>query len=265
MPLGDFMLEKIINIVKKAGIIMIDADRSKLGESEKEGSANFVTKYDICVQKYLEYSLKKVFPDAAFLAEENGEDQVVPGNGYTFVIDPIDGTKNFIQNLKNSTISVGLLKDGKPYIGVIYQPYNEDIFYAEKGKGSYLNGEKISVSKKPLSKSIINIGTAPYYREELGEKTTKIFAELFMKVDDIRRIGSAALDIANVASGRADGFYELRLSPWDFTAGACIIEEAGGIISDANGNPLQYGKKSSIVCGNKENYQDLLRIVRNNI
>ena len=255
----DTDIEKISEIIKTAGKKLLC--RGSIETSAKEGLANYVTDRDLETQNFLVENLKKIIPAADFLAEES-DDNCGTHEGLTFVIDPIDGTANFIRDLHNSAISVGLYSGSTGIFGLVYQPYNDRLFSGILGQGSYLNGSRISVSERALDKSIVGLGTSPYYREELGKKTGEIIGRLLEDAEEVRRFGSAAQDLCLVAAGMLDCFFELRLSPWDFAAGTVIIKEAGGIITDLNGNtPCPY-EKSPIICGSGANYRELLSICR---
>lgn len=240
--------EKICRIARECGEFIKNADRSHMCIDAKEGPANFVTEYDKKVEQMLREKLASVVPDAVFMGEE-GDDNRFTDKGKCFIVDPIDGTTNFIKDYHMSCISIGLYNDGSPWIGVVYNPYLDEMFWAEKGKGAFCNGKKLSVSKQPLSNGIVLFGTAPYH-EELNEKSFELAFKYFKKALDIRRSGSAALDLCAIASGRAELYFELLLSPWDYAAGALLVTEAGGVITDADGNPLKHGFATSVIARN---------------
>ncbi len=242
------LTEKIEEIVKEAGKIILSASDEDYGIDSKQGHANYVTKYDKKVQEFLFEKLSVLLPEASFLGEEEGADGFSEKyrTGWLFIVDPIDGTTNFIRGYYASTISVGLFKDGRPYIGVISQPYLNHVFTACRGCGAYDNGRKIMTSELPLKDSIIAIGTSPY-RPDLWKKTMKHAESYLMKGLDLRRSGSAAWDCCMVASGAAGVFFEFALSLWDYAAGAVIIQEAGGFIRDIYGDDLHFDGPSSIL------------------
>lgn len=245
-------MEKILNIIYEAGKIMLSA---KGGCPEglihsKEGTFNYVTEYDSKIQRFLEKELLQVVPDAHFLAEEDGEDNNAIGAGYTFIIDPIDGTSNFIHDYGESAISVALLYDKEPVFGAVYLPFKDEMFYAEKGKGAYKNGKPISVSKTQLKDSLTLVGTAPYVRDKMCDATMEMIKELFLNSVDIRRGGSAASDLCYIACGRAACYCELNLSPWDHAAGAFIVKEAGGYVTTFDGSALPYNRRSTVFASN---------------
>ncbi len=253
---------KIISpIIKKAGEIMLSATNVEIAEI-KQGDVNFVTYYDKKVQDFLIEELKKAYPNAYFIAEEKDNDVEALNHDLCFIIDPIDGTTNFIRDYKSSSISIGLFSKGEGIFGAILNPYLNELFVAEKGMGAYLNGKRICVSEKSFSEAVYAFGSSPYYKKELADKTFAVAKKLFLSCMDIRRSGSAALDFCNVASGRIDLFFECRLSPWDFAAGSVIVKEAGGIITDLGGNELDFSKPQSILCANKIAYSDALQLIK---
>ena len=257
------LLERISDAVRQTGKIMaaVHGVESEPGSiDEKEGSANFVTIHDVRIQNILMEQLHAILPEARFFAEEKENDPLMLEEGYTFLIDPIDGTTNFIHGYGISAISVGLLFRGTPVFGVICDPYREELFEARRGLGAFCNGRSIHVSDRPLEKSVFAVGTAPYYKDTLGERTFAMMRGLFEKGADVRRLGSAALDLAAVACGRADGYAELRISPWDYAAGVLLVTEAGGTVTDCQGGPIQYGEPQSICAGTGVTHAAMLAV-----
>ncbi|MBQ0125370.1 MAG: inositol monophosphatase [Clostridiales bacterium] len=244
----DPVIFEIIKSVKECGEIMLGADRSTGRVDEKSGVGNFVTTYDTMIEKKLKEDLTRALPGSVFVGEE-GDTAGDISKGYVFIVDPIDGTMNFIRNFNRSCISVGLLKDGEKYAGVVLNPYVNELFVAQKGHGAYLNGKKISVSQRPLSEGLIVFGTAPYYKE-LHKKSLKLAYKYYEMALDLRRAGAASADLCDVACGRAEFFFELRLSPWDFAAASLIVCEAGGIIRTMDGNEITFGAPCSVVAAN---------------
>lgn len=217
------MRQAIEAIARQAGQIILSRAVSRI--EQKEGHANFVTSVDCAVQDYLAGALSRLLPGSAFIGEEKDNDAL--GDGPTWIIDPVDGTTNLIHDYRHSAVSIALLERRKPVIGVVYQPYTDELFAAERGKGAYCNGERIHVSTHSMDTALIAFGTSPY-NEELAEKSMAIALAYLRRAADIRRSGSAAIDLANVACGRTDAFFELLLKPWDFAAGALLVAEAGG-------------------------------------
>ncbi len=242
------LLKKITDAVREAGSIMLHADRSQSSIDEKAGHGNFVTVYDKRIQKMLKESLLKILPEAVFVGEEEDIHASVE-KGYAFIVDPIDGTTNFIKDYHMSVVSVGLILDGEKYMGVVYNPYSDEMFTAIRGQGAYLNGKPIRVSSELLENGIVLFGTAPYY-EDLSRRSFEMAFDYFKKALDVRRSGSAAFDLCSIAAGRAELFFELSLSPWDYAAGALIVEEAGGKVTTIEGKPLSLDRGCSVLATN---------------
>lgn len=241
------IIQRIIEITKEAGDILLAAKRPKI--KEKAGHANFCTEMDEKIQEFLITKLALVLPEAQFLGEEDGRDTFSSkmSSGYCFIIDPIDGTSNFIYEYRPSVISVGLLKDGNPYMAVVYNPYDEMMFSATAGQGAYLNGERIMSSEAPLSDSLTVFGTAPYYTD-LRERTFELAKKLVPLCVDIRRSGTSAWDMCCVAMGRCSLYFEMKIQLWDYAAAALIAREAGCIVTDIEGNDISYRGATSVLC-----------------
>lgn len=260
--LPDGSIEKIIRDGAK---IMLEADAHRLHVKQKAGTANFVTEYDVRTQHYLEQKLKEVIPECAFLAEEEGESDNPVGDGYTFVIDPIDGTTNFMLGRRASCISVALLKNKKPVYGAIFDPYSNRYYAAHAGGGAYCNHRKIAVSDREPAVGIASLGTSPYNRDTMAKPVTDITYGLLMNFGDIRRIGSAALELCAVACGELDVYCEPILSPWDFAAGKLILCEAGGVATDFKGAELPFDAPSSVLATTPASFETALSVVKGKI
>ena len=217
------MMQRIAEIAKEAGALILKAHDSAI--HQKEGHFNFVTDTDVAVQGFLKKALLSVCPGAAFFSEEQENEPLT--ERMTFVVDPIDGTLNFMRNRRASAVSIGLLENKKPIAGVVYNPYTDELFSAEKGRGAFCNGSPIQVSAAPFENALVSIGTSPY-DQDLAAKTMDAAKAFLLRAGDLRRVGSAALDLCDVACGRADLFFELRLRPWDVAAGSLMVMEAGG-------------------------------------
>lgn len=241
------IIEKIKETAKEAGLIMLSAKRPRI--MEKAGHANFCTETDEKIQAFLIERLKALLPEASFLGEEDGQDVFTAkmSKGYCFVLDPIDGTSNFIYAYRPSVVSIALLKDGAPYMAVVYDPYDDLTFSAVKGEGAYLNGNRIMSADTPLKDSLAVFGTAPYYTE-LQDRTFDIAKALLPLCVDLRRSGTAAWDMCCVAMGSCNLYFELKIQLWDYAAAALIAGEAGCIVTDTDGEPLSYKGPSSVVC-----------------
>ena len=252
------MLKKITEIVKEAGKIVLSAHNQENTITAKEGKKNFVTKYDVAVQEFLFRELGKDFPDAQFIGEEGEND--ISTNGLRFIIDPIDGTTNFMQDYRCSCISIGLCKGNDVIAGVVYNPYTDELFSAEKGKGAYLNGNKIKVSERPLSDGLALFGTSPYHPENTDETFT-LLRKVFDFSRDIRRSGSAAYDICMIACGRCEVFFEKSLQPWDIAAGTLILKEAGGIALNYQGRDISFSTPNDVVFANPKAYKEFITLL----
>ena len=243
------ILNEIIVAAKECGQVILQADRNNFGIKDKAGKANFVTAYDCKIQEMLQIKLAQILPEAEFLGEEE-DCRINRKAEYIFVVDPIDGTTNFIKDYHMSCVSIGLIRNGKRYLGVVHNPYLDETFSAISGEGAYMNGNAIHVSSDDLENGVVLFGSSPY-NTELAKASFELAYEYFQKCLDIRRSGSAALDLCSIASGRAELYFELILSPWDFAAGALIVEEAGGIVTTVEGDTLLCLEKSSVLARNK--------------
>lgn len=250
------MLEEIISLVRQAGDIVLSARDVSAHTHEKTSAADLVTEYDLAVENFLKEKLPPLLPGSIFYGEEEKEN-ADPSRGWAFIVDPIDGTTNFVRGLRQSAISVALAKDGAVEYGVVYDPYKGELFSARRGGGAYLNGTPIHVSSRPLSEGVFGMGTAIYRREYL-EPTMRLTEQLFRRSCDFRRLGAAALDLCNVACGRTELFFEYSLCPWDYAAGSLIVTEAGGFVCSLEGRPLPVTERSSAWVSNWVN-KDILQ------
>lgn len=216
---------------------------------EKDGRANFVTSMDLASQEYIISHLKELLPDSNFFAEESEKNQMKPG--YNWIIDPIDGTTNFMLGFNHSCISIGLVKDGEGVLGVVYDPFLDELYTAVKGAGAFLNGKPIHASDRPRENSIVVFGTS-FYNRDLSDLTMNSLRVIFEKCGDLRRTGSAALDLCYVAAGKCDAYYELRIQPWDYAAGLVIAREAGAVVAGLRDMPLDFVSPVGVVCGSVE-------------
>ena len=244
------LTEQIAKRVKDCGSILLEAQHMEKNVIAKEGHANFVTAYDQKVQERLCRELLELLPEAGFLGEEGEQAQIDVSKGYVYIVDTIDGTTNFIKDFKVSAISVGLAHNGHMKAGVVYNPYLDEMFSAVAGQGAYLNGNPIHVSKAPLSEALVIFGTSPY-NQELAERSFRLAYEYFTQAMDVRRTGSAALDLCSIASGRAELYFELILQPWDYAAGSLIVEEAGGRVTTVDEEPIRFDQPCSIMAVGK--------------
>lgn len=262
--INDELKVSIEKIIRDSAEIMLGASRVENDANNikaKSGDADFVTVFDEAVQANLIKGLSELFPDAYFFAEEKENFSEETANGICFVIDPIDGTTNFIHSLNASTISVAMLYNGEPVYGAVYDPYRDDFFYAAKGEGTFCNGCSVTVSERDLPLAVIAFGTTPYKKNDFAQKGFSAAQRIFMNCADIRRSGSAALDMAYVACGKLDGFFECILSPWDYAAGYILVKEAGGKVTDFDGNATIFDNPSPILCSNAKIQTKLLALI----
>ena len=245
------MLEEIISIVREAGELVLSARDIPARTREKTSAADLVTEYDVAVESFLRESLLALVPEAVFFGEEETS-PAHPEKGWTFIVDPIDGTANFVRGLQHSAISVALTKDGTVEYGVVYNPYKNEMFSAKRGGGAFLNDTPIHVSDKPLSDGIFAMGTALYRREYLLP-TMRLTQQLFERSCDFRRMGAAALDLCAVACGQVEVYFEYSLCPWDYAAGSLLVEEAGGAVCTLEGEALPVVRRCGVWASNRVN------------
>lgn len=250
----DRIMRKTLEAAARCGGDMILA-ADHIGATEKDGRRNLVTQYDVQVQGMLRTRLLEAYPEAHFIGEEGEAMKGDALHGLVFIVDPIDGTANFVRGYRASAVSIAAVRDGQVACGVVYDPYSDTLFAAEKGKGAWQNGIPIHVSGNGLADSIVCFGTASYYPETFG-RTFRLARALFDLTMDMRRSGSAALDLCYVAAGRADLMFEARLCPWDHAAAGLIVTEAGGCVSRLSGAPVSLAEKCSVLAGAPHAWQE---------
>ena len=235
------------------------------GELEKlqvslKGPANFVTAADRRAEETLYQELSKARPGYGFLGEEGGMREGAD-KSHRWIVDPLDGTTNFLHGIPQFAISIALERDGAMVAGLVYNPASEEMFMAEKGKGAFLNDQRIRVAaRKSLADAVIACGLPHRGRGELelGNRETGAMQE---QVAGLRRFGAAALDLAWVAAGRLDGYWERNLKPWDVAAGLILVREAGGFVTDCDGGDDMMAK-GHIVAGNEAIQKEVVRVLR---
>lgn len=250
------LLEKTKEIVKSASRLMLDAS---FEISKKGGECNIVTTADTAVQDYLIENLRSLIDKCGFFCEE--KDVSDTEREYIWVIDPIDGTANFSRGIPECAISVALTKDKEPLLGVVYNPYKNELYSAIKGHGAYLNGEKISVSGKGFENSILCTAMSLYDKSH-AEKCIDIIRDAYMKCNDVRRFGVCSLELCYIARGLCELYFEIRIFTWDYMAAYLILEEAGGILRGLSGEKMPFGRPTPLIGANSiENYKILDSIV----
>jgi len=258
------MREPIINIAieaaRAAGTIIIRAmkrlDTIKIAEKHPN---DFVTEVDQRVEQEIISIVKKAYPSHSILAEESGETK---GDDYQWIIDPIDGTRNFIHGFPHFAISIAVAHKNKIEHGVIYDPIRQELFTASRGKGAQLNERRIRVgARKHLEESLLGTGFAYRHADKTNPVPGKILQSVLPSSGDIRRAGAATLDLAYVACGRLDGFWEVGLHLWDIAAGVLLVKEAGGIVCDLDGSE-NYLKTGNVVAANPVLIRQLLKTIK---
>ena len=242
---------------QSARIILMHYDRLDRIEVIQKGRNDFVSQADTEAEEIALEILLKAYPEHGVVAEESGRRE---GGEYTWVIDPLDGTTNFIHGFPQFAVSIAVLKGSTIEHGVIYDPLRNELFTSSRGQGAQLNDRRIRVSNCGLLELAL-LGTGFPFRElDRLDQWVKAFRTLTRRSAGIRRTGSAALDLAYVAAGRMDGFWEFGLQPWDMAAGALLIREAGGLISDPAGSQ-DFLDSGNVVTANPRIFNDLLRII----
>ncbi|NQV46500.1 MAG: inositol monophosphatase [Rhodospirillaceae bacterium] len=226
----------------------------------RKGPADFVSAADKTAEQTLYRELAKARPGYSFLMEESG---AIEGKDSSncWVIDPLDGTTNFLHGLPHFAISIALERDGEPFAGVIYEPVHDEMFWAEKGQGAFLNGNRLRVSGRAnMDEALFATGIPFKGARDHPQFLSQLEAVMAVSAG-VRRFGSAALDLAYIAAGRFDGFWETGLSPWDLGAGIVIVREAGGFVSEINGGPKMM-ESGSILAANDKLHGALGKILR---
>ncbi len=253
------LCHKITELTKEVGeFITMEAERFKAADIEKKGHNDLVSYVDKEAEKKLVKGLASILPGSGFITEEKTREE--KREKYTWIIDPLDGTTNFIHGLPCYCISIALLVDDKLIVGVVHELTRDECFYAWDQGGAFLNGEKIEVSKiELLSDSLLATGF-PYHNYDRMKPYMEVFDHCMRHTHGLRRLGSAAADLAYVACGRFESFYEYGLNPWDVAGGALIVIEAGGKVSDFKGkNDFVFGEE--IIASNAGVAAEMLALV----
>lgn len=251
------LIDDVISVAREAGRMMVESKNVLV--KDKGTKDNHVTNMDVAVQEFLKERLLAILPGSSFIGEEADYDDVE--SEYCWIVDPIDGTTNFIRHIPASVTSIGLTHKDVPVLGVVYNPYTDEMFHAESGKGAYLNGNRIRVSDRAFENSLICLSWGAY--DKSGSR--KAFAtseELYGMCEDIRRTGAAAYELCKIAEGSVEMLFEPILYPWDHAAGTVIIIEAGGSVEGMNGNADLRHRDLVFAANNKRNLDALREIVR---
>lgn len=253
------MICDMIAIAKEAGEIIRNGFRNNVEIDFKTDENNLVTQIDKASEKTITDFIKKKFPGHGILAEEGTN--VDASSEFTWVIDPLDGTSNFAHGFPIFSVSIGLLKNGTPAAGVVYDVMRDVVYAAEKGAGSFANGKKILVSKNDLIPRAFLVTGFPYNIAENPDNAFQRFFNLTKTARAVRRLGSAAIDLCYVADGVFDAFWEINLNPWDIAAGLLIVEEAGGLVTEFDGSPIKLNSKQ-ILASNKNIHNQMIEALK---
>jgi myo-inositol-1(or 4)-monophosphatase len=261
VPTPSALVKVMIEAVRKTarGLARDYGEVAELQVTRK-GAADFVSAADLKAEQTLFEELTRVRPGYSFLGEERGE---IAGTDKThrWIVDPLDGTTNFLHGIPHFAVSIALERNGAIVAGVTYNPANDELFVAERGKGAFLNDQRIRVAaRRRLGDAIVGCGLPHYGRGDLKASRNEIAAAQ-QNFAGLRRYGSATLDLAWVAAGRLDAYWERDLSPWDMAAGIVLVREAGGFVSDLDGGEAIFAK-AQVVTGNETMHRELLRLLR---
>lgn len=251
------LIDKVIEIVKNAASL-IHYDSFEI--NSKGSNVNMVTTEDLNVQKYLYKELLALLPASSFYGEENNT-ECLESKEYQWIVDPIDGTCNFTRNINEWAISVGLVHNNEPILGVIYLPKTDDLYYASLGNGSYHNGTRIEVSNKPFKEGLLCTAMS-LYKKEYSDTCFNIIRDAYAKCNDIRRFGACSVELCYLAEGKCDLYFEFRLFPWDYCAGLIILKEAGGYYSGID-NKVYFNRPMPLICANSLGNLDKLKEIVN--
>jgi myo-inositol-1(or 4)-monophosphatase len=248
------MQNPVVNVMVKAArnagtVILRHMGKLESLSVVEKGRQDYTSEVDAAAEKEIIRELRKAYPDAAILAEESG----AMGKGkHTFVIDPLDGTSNYLRGLPHFCVSIALVENGEPIAGVVFDPLRNELFTASKGGGAVLNDKKIRVAeRKDLNGALLVTGFPPRERARLAPQLEAL-RQLLDTAEDFRRTGSAALDLAYVACGRADAYFEAGIKPWDIAAGMLLVRESGGRVCDYRGRGEKILDAGQIVAGNQK-------------
>lgn len=250
----------LLEATKEAGKIIQQYFQGSFNIENKEGINNLVTEVDKHSEKAIIDIIRKNYPGHSIISEEVGE--MLQESDYQWIIDPIDGTVNFAHGIPICCVSIGLKHKDELLLGAVYNPMMNELFFAEKGKGAYLNDKPIRVSSKTNFAKACLVTGFPYKWPNSSEHPIRVFERFILEGLPVRRLGSAAIDLCWVACGRFDGFWEYNLSSWDVAAGYLIVQEAGGRITNFDGAPYSVFDKETLAT-NGHIHEDMLRLIRN--
>ena len=259
-------LTTAVAIAHKTGVLLREAVGAAKQIERKSSEIDIVTQYDLAAEELITSSLRAAFPTHGFMAEEGGETANV-GSGYVWHIDPIDGTNNFAHNIPFFAVSMALYLDGQPIVGLVYEPLRDECFTAVVHEGAHLlhNGRQTPLRVTEAGRLVDSILATgfPYDRHTSDLDNMPQLSAFLKQVQGVRRMGSAALDLAYVAAGRLDGYWEFKLNSWDVAAGALLVQEAGGQVTMIDGRPFSLTPKLSLVASNGQIHQAMLTTLAN--
>lgn len=242
------LLEAAAAIVREGGRLILERERGSFA-IEIKSAKNFVTDIDLAVEQLIVSRLRQLTPDYPVVTEETASEPADPAKP-SWVLDPVDGTTNLMRGFRHSAISLALLADGRPVLGLVLNPYLDELFIGCAGQGATLNGSPIRASRRDLLEDcLVGFGTTPYDRRN-AHQTFAVVEQMFLKSLEIRRCGASTLDLAYVACGRLDAFFEMGLQPWDYAAGSLILQEAGGIVTNWQGEFPSLAHGDSVLASN---------------
>lgn len=260
------MLHPLVNIgvqaARDAGRIILRYMNRLEGITVAEKQRHdFVSEVDRAAEDAILRVIRRAHPDHAVLAEESGHAGGNREHPVEWVVDPLDGTTNFLRGFPHFAVSIGIREKGRPTHGIVYDPSREELFVASQGRGALLNDRRIRVNERKGVKDALLATGFPFRQRDRLEYYMAMFQDLFREAADVRRAGSAALDLAYVAAGRVDGFWEFGLKPWDMAAGAVLIREAGGVVTDLTGGEA-FLDRGDIAAGSIKLQRELLDTIR---
>jgi myo-inositol-1(or 4)-monophosphatase len=250
-------LDFAVQQARRAGALLREG-QGRVLEVNHKGAIDLITEYDLRSEELLVEAIHEAYPGDAILAEEEGQ----LGEGEAcWLIDPLDGTTNFAHGLPIFTVSIAWAVDLRPLLGVVYDPMRDELFHALRGGGAWMNGRRLRVSQESELENSLLVTGFPYDRRTNPENNLDHFAAFALCTRGVRRLGAASLDLANVAAGRFDGYWEVRLWPWDWAAGMLLVEEAGGRISRTDGGPDVFVQPTSMLASNGLIHAAMVRVL----
>lgn len=254
------MLNVAIEAAREAGrFLKLSVGKVRNIEVKQGDERNLVSEIDRGAEERIIAIIRRHYPGHAILAEESGG-SLAPAE-YRWIIDPLDGTTNFLHGVPIFSVSIGIERRGELIAGVVYDPNQDEIFTAEKGAGAFLNGRRLKVSSSSVLVESLLVTGFPYNITENPGNAVEHFVHFLMAARGVRRLGSAAMDLCYVAAGRFDGFWEVSLSPWDMAAGALLVQEAGGRVTDMAGGPLNIYQKT-VLASNGPIHDTMLAVLK---